>query len=177
MHSKNKDINMKPAKPQKVTLNRLVESQDFASHGILPSRPSKLIRLALGDLQAAVKAGYGVDMDAWVRKTASGKCTVCFAGACMVSQFGQVAKMAKKAKTGEGVMPADLSDDEIKRLKALDLLRMGKIKDALLMLDTPNNEIPFNMKGNVCITQYDEDPKRFFEQMNEMADAFEQLGF
>lgn len=146
-------------------------------------RPSALIRLALADLSAAVKLGYTVDMSEWVRdpfhQGSGAHCTVCLAGAVMVSRCPVALSSRKERLEGWpmvrwGRMTPDLSD----RFHALNSFRSGHIRSALSRLG--HNWTPYlahTLPEEVHVTPYSVLPEVFHANMTEMADALEWLGY
>jgi hypothetical protein len=93
----------------------------------LPSKPSKLIELALADLAACEESPvYVIDMVAWHHASEGGACHVCLAGAVMAQSLG--------IDPAVSFSPTSLPADVHLQLLALDLLRTGMVWSALAHL-------------------------------------------
>ena len=129
----------------------------------LPSKPSKLIRVALEDLEKA-EAAEGVDvwMPVWHQVT-GGVCTVCFAGAVM----------RRASSDGETLCPADFDEETADKLCALNHLRAGSVSGALAAL-THKHVAWHELDRKPAV--YGTRPKRFKSDMRRLADDLEQAG-
>jgi hypothetical protein len=138
----------------------------------LPKKPSKLIRLALRDLEKTeVDSNYCVYMPVWHQPDGrSGVCYVCFAGAVMAKRF--------KLPPDIDVSPASITRlgftfEDRYRLQALNLFRTGSVAEALATLGL---ERPARLRAGYNIADYDFDPKKFHKQMHKLADRLEKHG-
>lgn len=99
----------------------------------LPNKLSKLIRIALEDLEKCeVDSFYLIDMYDWVLKDNQDEsCSVCFAGAVMVNRYSEVMDKLANQKDNEFFyfLPCDVGDE--RKLIALENIRVGKIHAAL----------------------------------------------
>lgn len=96
----------------------------------LPSKLSKLIRVALKDEDRAFKSpNYRIDMTVWhgtsySRGVLRPECSVCLAGAVMAGTL--------KVSPSQSESPSSLFEYPISnRLRSLDSVRTGKVADAL----------------------------------------------
>lgn len=146
----------------------------------LPSKPSKLIRVALKDLSAAEKAGMNVNMGCWYDKNKEGGCTVCLAGAVMARHF--------ELDKDEGVAPSTLwsrnliNSQTYDKLRALDFFRSGQIENALEQLglgmsfQDKRRERLYSSMGHRYMPDYDENPQAFHKALGKLADDLEAVG-
>ncbi len=132
---------------------------------MLPNKPSKLINLALNDLERVEKDDrYIVDMEDWHVPEENGQCFVCLAGAVMAKTLG--------APIDELTCPLYTSHE--KELEALDNFRCGWIETALRGLGL-HADIP-RFKSRVEVRAYSDNPKQFKDDMRDMARQFERAG-
>ena len=151
--------------------------ESFKNFGRLPGRPSKLLKVAIADLQASVKAGMKVDMNLYYRKN-DAECTVCLAGAVMARSLNAAAKIKKVAGDSEGdrmLYSSSFPREEL-ALMALDDLRVGDIQMAFAHLGLRKPE-EYNMVGSVSVPYYEEGHKEFVQAMKALAKELERLGF
>lgn len=143
----------------------------------LPRIPSKLIRLALKDLEESINQGMSVDMNCWVEKQQEGTCAVCFAGAVMMQSLNASKILETDSCTGPDDMSSKLAISESDRyaLHALNEFRLGRAYAGLSFLDLEDVG-PSGMKFHIPL--YSEDsPGLFFDAMERMAKEFESRGF
>lgn len=145
----------------------------------LPSKPSKLIRLALKDLIAAEKdKAYNIRMCVWHEPQPqplaglflSQRCNVCFAGSVM----------AKTLKISDSVTaePSAFDRDSHDKLLALEHFRIGSVDDAFRSLALPFNEnLGDPYIGSVAMPDYHDSPRKFKASMGRLADDLERLGY
>ncbi len=101
----------------------------------LPDKPSKLLKVALTDLEKCEKDPiYKIDMTKWHRPAGTNKCEVCLAGAVMAKSL--------KVYPNEELAPVDSSHSTARKLIAIDCLRMGDIDDGLRHLNITNSNLP-----------------------------------
>ena len=120
----------------------------------LSDDPAVMLKQAVSDLKAAIKAGYDIDMSDWYRKDYRG-CHVCLAGAALIRRH---------AHPRDGF---DLDKCKIKqKLLALDDFRCGLIYSGLARLglqevygasDAPDLDISSSL--------FENDPEKFFQAM------------
>lgn len=138
---------------------------EFQQYGKLPGQPSKLIRLAITDLQIVEKTpAYRIDMDQWYTPYNDKFYLVCLAGAVMVNTL----KIPKNKNFG----PDDTEYGDL--LKALDRFRRGDIESAFLYLKL---DIPESIPNNVDLPEYKYEPIEFIQEMNKLADLLEKMGY
>lgn len=117
-------------------------------------KPSKLIRIALGDLVKAERSKkYRVDMRKWHKP--NGQCAVCFAGSVMAFSL--------KADRLSHLCDTDFRSRL--QLDALDDLRMGRVDEALDGLNPRKRTFEYNR----LIVKYKSNPKLFKSQMRKLA--------
>jgi hypothetical protein len=132
----------------------------------LPKIPSKLIRLALNDLKLVENdSDYRVDMAHYhERWQDSGPCFVCLAGSVM-------AKTLHAAK--RHLKTYDMGTDNRPLLRALNLFRLGCVREAILMMGKYDDA---SSKYDREIVQYDEDRDLFVRDMERLANDLEKDG-
>lgn len=137
----------------------------------LPNKPSKLIRLALADLEKIERSKrYRVDMGQFHnpidtkprRAVEADRCAVCFAGSVMAKTAG--------APRGRWLFPVDYDPDTHMKLVALDRFRLGDIIIGLVSMGLAPIE-----EEERAICHYDVDPKQFKRDMRKLADDLEEL--
>lgn len=134
--------------------------------------PSKAIRQALDDLAAveAQKDLYTVDMCNYhVYDAEDAKCAVCFAGA-VIAGAGNDPK--------RNLEPSSFDDKTHNKLRGLDCFRGGDIAEAINFFGVKKIPLLLNTDDSfyVDVTDYDDNPKKFKKDMNELADNLEKLG-
>lgn len=157
---------------------------------LLPNKLSALMRVALVDLAKAERSKYvGIDMGDWVtleylidegavirnndtvvdlmkRVNDSEQCTVCFAGSVMAYSLDV---------TGFD----NLSTEESEKMQALNYVREGEVRMALLFLNllgTGNADSFVARHGNsVPVTNYDVSPKHWRKDMWKIIRKLERL--
>lgn len=149
----------------------------FKKFGVLPGQPSKLIRLALKDLEAVEKSKrFVVDMNEWFRP--NGQCAVCLAGSVMAKTL-KVSTSKRKLKSlglldSWGEVIPDKFKKEMYALQALNYFRLGECGWAFRYLDlTKGSGVPFDC----MITDYHSDPEEFKDQMHQLAGELEDGGY
>jgi hypothetical protein len=128
-------------------------------------RPSEALRVALEDLRLVESdPHYKVDMTTWHSPSLFGdKCEVCLAGSVMAKTCG--------ARIGAEISPDSYKKETEKRLRMLDDLRKGLVRDGLANLDIP---LPREMKAFVGVGNYPE--KRWWRAMKSLATKLERQG-
>lgn len=134
----------------------------------LPEKPSDLIELALADLRKVEKdERYVVNMRDWhAPAPAFGFCNVCLAGAVMAGTLGH--------SPDECLTPGDLGPTLDSKLRALDSLRLGRVRTALDYLGRAfdPDEVP-----DCYIPQYSaRNPEPFHAAMGALAQQLRALG-
>ncbi len=109
-------------------------------HNTLPKIPSRLIRTALLDLEACIEAGYTVNMNRWVNYR-DHTCSVCLAGACMVSRMGIEDSVLNASDLRSLSENETISEDDRRRLQALDFFRQGMMQAGFAVLDLPREKV------------------------------------
>lgn len=100
----------------------------------LPDLPSALVRIACGDLHAAMRdPRYRVSMNFWHRpdkldEPDNNTCAVCLAGAVMAKTL--------EVPLDRTAAPVDFDFDTHKKLNALDYLRAGQVGNFLIRLSS-----------------------------------------
>jgi hypothetical protein len=141
---------------------------------LLPDTPSRLIRLALADLEACEQdPQYRIVMEYWHLPTQTG-CCVCLAGAVLAQTL--------KVPPSEGVHPGmpygdfyapGLKRDTESKLLALDRFRAGDIKAGL---DVMGFETVPTLPRGWLVPYYNSDPLGFKMAMADIARTLEQEG-
>ena len=132
----------------------------------LPHKLSALTRLAINDLQLVMAdPDYKVNMNTW-HEPREGKCAVCFAGSVMAKSLGVSQK--------DNISPSQFGENNNRALCALDLIRIGRIKASLELVD---QELPRRFPVEVNVTPFAENPEEFIADMKYLADLLEQRGF
>lgn len=161
----------------------------------LPNKPSKLIRLALKDLEKVERQPdkYTINMSRWhippnefrdpqqddfrnaeERRT----CSVCLAGSVMAGTL-------KKRRTVE-FTPNSFPRDVEGKLNALNEFRTGDIIQGLSEMDIQEEELDQKLASKLLkrertfppfkFPDYDDSPKKFKLAMNRLANFFEKVG-
>ncbi len=133
-----------------------------------PRKPSKLIRMALRDMEKVEKLKrYEVDMSDWHSSYEEKEklCSVCFAGCVMSQRF----KLSYK----KSVSPLDFSPSWKNAFRALDSFRMGELVGGLNEMRIKHNYqlLP------VTVVRYCHNPKSFKEDMEVVIKTLEKAGF
>ena len=141
---------------RRYTINEIKATVKAINKTLLPSVPSKLIEIALNDLEAMEKTpGVQIDMRSWHDADAGG-CSVCMAGAVMAKRLG--------AERDITYYPRDFPGDT-RQLNAINLLRVGDVENACYTLKIKNpNDFPDRE-----IIDYELSPTLFKEQMRSFA--------
>lgn len=141
----------------------------------LPQKPSKLLAVALEDLEKMEKTeGYAIHMNDWHWPEPLWKdgdqigtvCKVCFAGSVM-------ARRGKVLPTRD-VQPESFSPKLRKKFYALNAFREGCIEEGLNYLGI--DDVPPCLRENYGATQYRDDPARFKKEMRQLIAVFAALG-
>ena len=140
----------------------------------LPSKPSELINLALKDLKAVEKSRqYVVNMNHWHEtdrqydnSIPEGTCAVCFAGSVMAQTC--------KAPANKSFGVKNFGRENTDKFIALDEFREGNIE---MGFETLGLNFPSLLQSDIEIVDYQDDPKFFKEQMQEVADTLAKLGY
>lgn len=147
----------------------------------LPDTMSGLIRVALADLIAVEeqKERFAVDMSVWHAKAGYGgqkKCIVCFAGSVMA--------VSLKVSDKKNAVPTNFSDENQRKLEALDHLRQGEIYAAAETLQVNKDpdgydaivrrRIEFN---NRDVAVYEDNKTHFKRDMRKLAADLEKAGY
>ena len=146
----------------------------------LPSKPSKLIRLALADLRECERDdGYVVDMCRWHWPTTDHRGRK----VCRVGLVGAVLAQTLGVEPHEGICDADLArygSSVQGALLALECFRLGSIGSGLRWMNFDLSDIDKNWAGYAWGAEYDKkairDPFDFYFRMNSLADYFESHG-
>ena len=141
------------------------------------NRLSVILRIALHELKLVEKSKrFVVDMSDWCAMYVGSKeCRVCLAGSCMVGMYDWREKLLKGGiRCGEfGLSPSDFRghDRSAQKFEALNALRVGGVQDAVDILGL----------GLSCqcldrdVVSYDEDSKKWREQMEQLVRDLEGL--
>lgn len=99
----------------------------------LPDTLRETITAALGDVDTVLSqpAKYDLDMSSWVRKTSSGKCVVCMAGALITQRLVNMDLRQDRVKIEE------FSDNIKPKLVAINSFRLGDFDRALAQFYVP----------------------------------------
>lgn len=144
-------------------------SGKFRTFGKLPGQPSALLRLALHDLEKIENdQDYTVNMINWhIYRLSLDRCEVCLAGAVM-------------AKTLEGDRRSNYWNvnfyQESPALDALDYFRVGKIGNALDCLGQTEGVYSRGIPLTATITRYQDNPKQFKKEIEELGSFLEDKG-
>lgn len=135
----------------------------------LPNKPSRLIYLALEDLEKAEKSPlYKINM--WKWHDTNGQCSVCLAGAVIAGSL--------ECSAYENSTPDDYDYDTRDKLQALDSFRLGDVDDGLdeMCINVP--EFMADVDGNWReeISLYAVSPERFKEDMLALAGTLDLVG-
>lgn len=148
----------------------------------LPKKPSKLIRLAIEDLEKVEKLPhkYEIDMGQWHTPQNYGdhKCSVCLAGSVMAMRFHADPKDEIKPRDFARVFKFIPSSTQ-NRLIALDWFRRGHVKAGLRELGYPGHIIESftDLDSETPYLYWSEhEPARFKKPLLELADKLEQRG-
>jgi hypothetical protein len=135
----------------------------------LPKKPSKLLALALGDLEKCEQDDrYVIDMQTWHITHGDG-CHVCLAGAVLAQSLG--------CKPDED---PDFNDDyyfEALQLYALNEFRNGNIHTGFMQLDMLDMFDKSSLPASVPVCTYRYSPWLFKNQMREIVELLEGAGF
>lgn len=141
---------------------------------VLPRVPSRLIRIALEDLEAAEKVPtllIAMD-DEWHTPQDDGVCVICLAGATMRQRLG--------VADDEHVIPGYSADNESVRLngpqlRTLNDLRLGFVylAFAILGVEWPKSGVD----ARAVITPYRRSPSAFKADMRRLASDLEAAGY
>lgn len=136
---------------------------------ILPKIPSKLIRIALADIEKVeADPRLVVDMDYWVE--GGEMCAACFAGAVMLFTLAEFDDYKDLS-----LAPNDY-EENYWQLRALDFLRIGDLSPAFVYLGLHGQDEAIT-KCKRSITPYDKSPEQFKEDMNNLANDLEKAGY
>ncbi len=122
----------------------------------LPVKFSDVITIARQDLDAISNTpGYTVNFETWHDPSYGEGCHVCFAGAVMSRTLG--------AESLEPLTPSNYDAHNYDRLMALNCLREGRVRDALLAcIGIPKELIPTGLDHNMKrIPDYHKFPEEF----------------
>lgn len=145
-------------------------------HPMLAEKLSDVLDDALDDLEACVDdPEYEVNMDSWHRggrysqpgAARTNLCIVCLAGATM-------AKSIKVSKSHQ-YLPTDFTEYNQIRLYALDSLRVGQIKFAVVLMKGDEIASDLYLK-NVAVVDYSKNSVQFMEQMRAIAKGLRKRG-
>jgi hypothetical protein len=132
---------------------------------ILPKVPSKLIGIALRDIEKAeASRKYKINMASWHRPNSH--CSVCAAGSVMAFSLG--------AKSGLKYHPYDFPENR-DQLLAINWLRLGDVSCANAEMNFGGAEAV--KKFNRGITDYDYDQRLFKRDMRKLAADLRKAGF
>lgn len=135
---------------------------------LLPSQPSKLLRLALNNLKRVelMPDVYKIDMLLWHSPFPDGLCRVCFAGCTVAMTFG--------VNTKQNFTPVKFSIPDLTVLYALDTIRSGNVRSFIHNLEI---EDPQLLKMRDIDINYHDDPCKFKSEIEQLIDQFELLGW
>lgn len=137
----------------------------------LPDEPSDLIMLALADLRKCEQdPQYRIGMNAWhAPLDTEPVCVVCLAGAVMSKTL--------EASPEDHLAPESfqrISNDVWCRLVALDRFRVGACARAFEEMELPGGTGDLFERA---ITDYEDDPQVFFEDMETLAADLKEAGY
>ncbi len=140
----------------------------------LPNIPSKLIRLAVKDLEVVEsKPRYVIGMGSW-HEARNNTCEVCLAGAVIANSL-KISPLNKDRNDYPTKTFPDCFDDRTSsKLKAIDAFRAGNIYTGLEHMGV--NPIPRKAKQTFQITSYYISPERFKIDMLKLADNLKSMG-
>ena len=145
-------------------------------------KPSALIRSALQDLKDCdAEDEYEIDMGFWHRRPREegDTCLVCLAGACMSKSLGVAIDEADKDLQNlietMGFISKD-ADRARRRFDALDEVRLGQLHSAVGYLRV-NDENVYDRAADMDVTEWDDNPKDFCEDVEAFALMLEEEGF
>ena len=146
----------------------------FKKFGVLPGKPSELIKLALKDLTKAEKAkNVEILMEDWYfRRWFEEKCYVCLAGSVMRGTMK--IKPTPESEGSFAVSPMEYPEEEL-ALTALNLFRLGLVAGGLHTLGIPLNEN--NWISDVNVRPYGGKGIDFRKDMNKVVKLLESKGF
>ena len=169
-----------------------MKNHDKMADGLLPGRPSELIRFALNDLKACEEdPSYEVGMGSWhsprlrhrlahvtdAEPTPHMECKVCLAGSVMAKTLKiPLRRYVSSPNSMDDREHLSITDTQTRqRLWALDRFRTGNISSALNELRlTPSPGIEDTWEISRYVGRSSEG---FFQSMNDMADHLERHGF
>ncbi len=136
------------------------------TEALVTARPSRLIEMALVDLEALERdPNYVIDMSDWHVPTLW-RASVCLAGVCMVRRLG--------AARGRDYQPEDFGDSE-GALYGLYYFITGDLEGAFSYLDLLPPEY-FGLPSEVAIADYHYNASQFKSDMRGLADTLRQAG-
>ena len=140
----------------------------------LPNKPSKLIRIALKDLEDVENTpSLTVNMTEWLDNSYNYRnCQVCLAGSVMLKTL-RVPVPRRGLKTWPGEGQARISERTAFKLYALNNWKNGTIEDGL---DNIGIRRPKGLRSVRKITPYDTDPKKFKKGLIKLSADFERFG-
>lgn len=125
----------------------------------LPDKPSKLIRVALRDLEKCERSrSYKIEMGDWHRP--NGKCAVCLAGAVMAKTL----KADRREYAGPATWYHRGDHDTFNKLRAINYLRIGAVVDAGNLMSFDASSVP-----HVTVVSYEDNPTQFKRDMRRLA--------
>jgi hypothetical protein len=135
----------------------------------LPNKPSKLLALALSDLEKAEKSKfYEIDMDGWhtpnIDKQST--CSVCLAGSVIAFSL-KTPRVMEKSPNHFLEFEGRLGEVIYKQLTAINQLREGYVADALEKLGIDVSDAKVKVMDRE-ITEYGIDKREFKKQMREL---------
>lgn len=134
---------------------------------------SGLIRIALADLEACeADPLYEIDMDVW--HVPNSHCAICLAGSVMAKTLN----VPRTWKFHQGTLEPFFSDLVARQLMALDFFRIGWHESGWEVLELPEDDLPLGASEGVLIPCiYEDNPEKFKQDMNDLADLFEAAGY
>ena len=135
----------------------------------LPVKPSKLIKLALSDLEKCEKEGLIIDMAYWLTPCGN-TYKVCLGGAVMY----QTLNMRSKDRDSVPLCTTGKYED---RLRAINLLRQGCLDSAAKNLGFYELTKKCKVYKNIKITEYSINPFLFKTDMLNLASMLEKIGY
>ena len=174
---------------------------------LLPEKLSQVLREAVKDLRACeANPRYVIDMSKWYydrspyNPAAIGTCKVCLAGVVIANRyvmnptFGEELKEKFTDSSSAGysgttsinlgsIAIAGLCEQDTNMLRALDYCRLGNVQMAAITsipmysekrMCESLQELPYKYKEHYS---YEEDPIKFYESMEAIAQILEDAGF
>lgn len=134
----------------------------------LPTKPSALLELALGDLRLCEQnPDFHIDMETWYDDRLKECCCVCLGGAVIAQRL----PVPECDFINGDLLP--FPDDIRGQLRALNAFRLGKVSAAFVFLDRPR---PSQLPPEIAVVPYGEDPGMWWTQMLELVNLLKDAG-